>query len=107
MVIKGQRYLGAVGEVRGDVVGGQLDLAVLHVFGMDEQDLLEDAQLFQQSSTDETVEVAAGDETVRAVEGERGTVGHTDSIGRLADSLEAFDARRSEIARTFSCSSRR
>jgi hypothetical protein len=67
VVVERQRDLGAVGQVGRDVVGGQLDLAVLHVLGMDEQDFVEEPELLEQGGADEAVEVAAGDESERAV----------------------------------------
>ena len=67
MVVERQRDLGAVGQVGRDVIGGQLDLAVLHVLGMDEQDLVEEPELLEQGGADEAVEVAAGDESVGSV----------------------------------------
>lgn len=66
MVVERQRHLGAVREVRRDVVGGQLDLSVLHVLGVDEEDVVQEAQLLQEGGADETVEVAAGDQPVGA-----------------------------------------
>ena len=88
MVVERQRDLGAVREVRGDVAGGELDLAVLHVLGVDEQDVLEDPELLQQSGADETVEVAAGDKAPCA-RGERyQVVGHDFRIGRWCARLE-------------------
>ena len=59
--------LGAVGQVGRDVIGGQLDLAVLHVLGMDEQNLVEEPELLEQGGADEAVEVAASDESEGAV----------------------------------------
>jgi hypothetical protein len=67
VVVERQRDLGAVREVRRDVVRGQLDLAVLDVLRMDEQDLVEEPQLLEQRGADEAVEVAAGDEAIGAV----------------------------------------
>ncbi len=55
---------GHVGQVRGDVAGADLDLAVLHVLGMDEEDVVEQAELLQERGADEAVEVGAGDEAV-------------------------------------------
>ena len=38
-----------------------LDLAVLHVLGVDEQDVVEHVELLQQRGADEAVEITAGD----------------------------------------------
>ena len=66
-MVERQRHLGAVGQVRGDVICGQLDLAVLDVLGMDEQDLVKESELLEQGGADESVEVAASDEAIGAV----------------------------------------
>ena len=55
---------GHVGEVRGDVAVRDLDLAVLHVLGMDEQDVVEHVDFLQEGGAHETVEVAARDQPV-------------------------------------------
>ena len=55
--------------------GRQLDLAVLHILRVDEEDVLEDAEFFQQRGADETVEVAAGDETAGAGDRQGESVG--------------------------------
>ena len=66
-MVERQRDLGAVREVRRDVVRGELDLAVLDVLRMDEQDLAKEPELLEQGGADEAVEVAAGDEAMGAV----------------------------------------
>jgi len=76
VVVERQRDLGAVGQVRGDVVGGQLHLAVLDVLRVGEQDVVEQAELLQQGGTDEPVEVASGDESVLAAGYQRRGNGH-------------------------------
>ena len=43
------------------------DLAVLHVLGVDELDLVDQVELLQEHGADEPVEVAARDEAVGAV----------------------------------------
>ena len=68
VVIERERHLGPVGQVRGDVVRVQLDLAVLHVLGMDEQDVVQEPQLLQKRGADEAVKVATSDETIGAVQ---------------------------------------
>ena len=45
---------------------GDRDLAVLHVLGVHEGDLVDEAELAQQDGADQAVEVAAGDQAVRA-----------------------------------------
>ena len=80
VVVERQRDLGAVGEVRRDVVGGQRDLAVLNVLRMDEQDLVQEPELLEESGADETVEVAAGDEAVGAVRRGRAKIRHGDYV---------------------------
>jgi hypothetical protein len=69
VVVERQGDLRAIRQVGGDVVRRQLDLAVLNVLGVDEQNVLEDAELLQQRSADETVEIAAGDQAMRAGDG--------------------------------------
>ena len=58
--------------------GAELDLAVLHVLGVDEQDVVEDAEVLEQGGADEPVEVAAGHESVALCLKLR----HGDSIGK-------------------------
>jgi hypothetical protein len=70
VVVEGERDLGAVGQVGGDVVLGELDLAVLHVFGMDEEDVLQDAQLLEQGGAHQPVKIRTGHQTVRAMQRE-------------------------------------
>ena len=55
----------APGEVKTEVL--DLDLAVLHVLGVDEQDVVEHPELLQQGGAHQAVEVAAGHESVGAV----------------------------------------
>ena len=43
---------------------GQLDLAVLHVLGMDEEDVVEDVELLEERSAHEAVEVGTGHQPV-------------------------------------------
>ena len=52
-----------VGEVGGDVTGAELDLAVLHVLGMDELDVVEDAEVLEKGGAHQPVEVAARHES--------------------------------------------
>ena len=55
---------GDVGQVGRDVAGAHVDLAVLHVLGVDEEDVVEQPELLQQRGAHEAVEVGAGDEAV-------------------------------------------
>jgi hypothetical protein len=50
MMVERQRDLGAVGQVGRDVLAGQLDLAVLHVLGVDEQDVVQETQLLEEAA---------------------------------------------------------
>ena len=88
VMVERERDLGAVRQVRRDVVGRKFDLAVLHVLGVDEQDVVEDPELLQQGGADETVEVAAGDQAACPC-GRHDQVGRHDSwIGRSCTRLE-------------------
>jgi hypothetical protein len=49
-----------VRQVGADVASRDLDLAVLHVLGMDEQDVVDQVELFQQDGAHQAVEIAAG-----------------------------------------------
>jgi hypothetical protein len=60
-MVEGQAGAGDVRKVGGDVAIGDLDEPILHVLWVDELDLVEDPELFQQGSTHQPVEVAAGD----------------------------------------------
>ena len=53
-----------VGQIRGDVLRSDLDLAVLHVFRMDEQDVVDQVQVLEEDGAYEAIEIAAGDEAV-------------------------------------------
>src|SRR4051812_13486599 len=79
---------GDVGEVRRDVPVGDLDLAVLHVLGVDEQDVVEHVELLQQSCAHEPVEVAAGDEAVLLLRGLPTELDHVFAFGRGRGELE-------------------
>ena len=57
------------GKVGRDVAAGDLDLAVLHVLGMDEHDVVDHLHVLEQNSAHEAIEIAAGDESVLAHEG--------------------------------------
>ena len=61
-----ERQVGArhIGQIGRDVVRPDVDLAVLHVLGVHELDLVDQAHFVQQHGANEAVEVAAGDETV-------------------------------------------
>ena len=62
MVVEAQVDFRAVGEVGGDVAGGHLHLAVLHVLRVHEHDVADQVQVLEQHRAGEAVEVAAGDE---------------------------------------------
>lgn len=64
MVVEHQEGLRRVGQVGGDVAPGDVDLAVLHVFGVDKQHVVNHAEFTEQDAADETIEVAAGHESV-------------------------------------------
>ena len=72
---------------------GQLDLAVLHVLGMDEQDVVQEAQLLQEGGADETVEVAAGDQAIGAFWIDSGSR-HESFVVAAALELDSRAARR-------------
>jgi hypothetical protein len=59
----GVRRIGAVG---GDVAGPDLHLAVLHVLGMDEEDVTDHPELLEQHGTHQPIEVTPGDQPVRS-----------------------------------------
>ena len=64
MVVKDQVRVRRVGQVGGDVAGADLYLPVLHVFGMHEQDVLDESELLEQHSTDQPVEVTPSDQPI-------------------------------------------
>jgi len=64
VMVEDQVRAGHVREVRRDVLAGDLDLAVLHVFRVDELDLVHHAELLQEHGAYETVEVAARDQSI-------------------------------------------
>ena len=86
-MVEGEADAGDVGQVGRDVAGVDLDLAVLHVLGMDEQDVVEQSELLEQRGADEAVEVGAGDEAVACCGG--GVNRHTGAIGSLDRVLSA------------------
>jgi hypothetical protein len=64
MVVEHQMRPRHVGQVGGDVAAGDLHLAVLHVLGVHELDVVDQVQLVEQDGTGQAVEVAARDEPV-------------------------------------------
>ena len=78
---------GHVGQVRGDVARAHLDLAVLHVLGVDEEDVVEQTELLQERRADEAVEVGAGDQAV--ANGRSGVCVHLTNIGSPHQVLRA------------------
>ena len=63
-MIERDRDVGVIRQVGRDVVGAELDLPVLHVLRVDEEDVVEDAEVLQQGRADEAVEVGTGDQAV-------------------------------------------
>ena len=51
-------------QVRADVPGPQVGFAVLDVLRVHEHDLVDEVQLFEQDRADQTVEIAAGHQSV-------------------------------------------
>ena len=64
VVVKHQVRAGHVRQVGGDVALGDGDLAVLHVFGVDEQDVVDQLQLMEQHGAHQAIKVAAGHQSV-------------------------------------------
>src|SRR3954466_14111902 len=108
MVVEGDRGVGVVRQVRGDVVGADLDLAVLDVLGMDEEDVVKDAEMLQERSAHEPVEVRAGDEPIAlGVRGShswshppphRRVLRELQALACTAAPSSAFSARSTDIA---------
>lgn len=63
MVVKSEACSSNVGQVGRDVSTGDVDPFVLNVFGMNELDVLDDLKFVEQHGADQTVEIAAGDQT--------------------------------------------
>ncbi len=63
MMVKGQVHAGDIGQVGGDVGILDRDPALLHVVGMDEQDVVDHIQLLEQDGADKAIEVASRDQT--------------------------------------------
>lgn len=59
-----------VRQVGGDVAVGDRHLAVLHVFGVNEQDVVDHVQFTEEHSAYESVEIAASDQAVFVCHGE-------------------------------------
>ncbi len=51
-------------QIGGDVAFRNFDLAVLHVLGMDELDLVDHVELVEQNGADQAIEIAARHETI-------------------------------------------
>jgi len=64
VVVKRQVHTRHVGQVGGDVAVGHLHLAVLHVLGVNELDVVDQVQLVEQDGADQSIEIAAGNQTV-------------------------------------------
>ena len=75
-------------------------LPVLHVLGVDEEDVLEDAELLEQGCAHEPVEIRAGDEAVRAMQGEARNLGHVRFLVRPRKTLSGNGRRFDETVRS-------
>ena len=64
MVVEHEMCSRHVGQVGGDVALGDLYLAVLHVLGVHELDVVDQVQLVQKDGASQPVEVAACDKPV-------------------------------------------
>ena len=60
VVIEAQVSARHIGQVGGDVARSNGDFAVLHVFGVDEGDIIDEAKLGEKNRTNQAIEVAAG-----------------------------------------------
>ena len=63
VVVEREVHARVVREVGGDVTGADLDLAVLDVLGMNELDVVEDAEVLEERGAHQPVEVAARHES--------------------------------------------
>jgi hypothetical protein len=59
-MVFGQRSI----DMYGDITCGDIDLAVLHILGVDELDVVDHVELAEQHGADQTVKVAAGYQTI-------------------------------------------
>jgi hypothetical protein len=63
MVVERQMTARDIRQVGGDVARRDVDLSILHIFGMDKRNLVDEVQLFQENPADQAVEVTAGHQT--------------------------------------------
>jgi hypothetical protein len=84
MVVERDVHVRVVREVRRDVAGAELDLAVLDVLGVDELDVVEHAEVLEEGGTHEPVEITARHESEALCL----KLGHGDSIGTAALGIE-------------------
>ena len=64
MVVECQAGAFHVRQIGRDVALGDFDLAVLHVLGVDELDLVDQFEFIQQYGANQPVKIAAGDQSV-------------------------------------------
>ena len=64
VVVERDVNAGDVREIRRDVVACDFDLAVLHVFGMHEENVVDHFHVFEKYGTNEAIKIAASDEAV-------------------------------------------
>ena len=63
MVVEGDGHPGVIGQVRGNIVFGELDLAVLHVLGVHEFDLVDELELLEHHGAGQTVKITSRDKS--------------------------------------------
>ena len=59
MMVECELYSGIKGEVRGDVITGNVYFAVLHILGVNEFDLIDQIHFLQKHGTDKSVEITS------------------------------------------------
>ena len=89
MVVERDVHARVVGEVRGDVTGAELDLAVLHVLGVDELHVVEHVEMLEKGGAHQPVEVGARDQS----EALGLKLRHGASIGRNGRELQGIGGR--------------
>ena len=60
MVIERHPHTLNEGQIGGDIAAGDFNHPILHIFGVDELDLVDQLQLFQDSGANEAIEIATG-----------------------------------------------
>jgi len=63
-MVESQMHTRYIGQIGGDVFVGDLDLAILHVFGMDKPDIANQAEFPQEYRTHQTIKVTSCDQPV-------------------------------------------